>query len=101
MPPPLTTPRQIDDAVTHLIDIVQRGAHESTPWAKPSPCANPSWTKYCGEAVKHSRRMFRLYLATHNEEDWETYRLARNQKGKVIKAALRCGFRDFIEEAIN
>jgi anti-sigma factor RsiW len=45
--------------------------------------------------------MFRRYLATHSEEDWETYRLARNQKGKVIKAALRRGFRNFIEEAVD
>ena len=79
MPPQLATPRQIDDAVDHLINIVQRGVHESTPWARPSPLANPSWTKECGEAVKHSRRMFRQYLATHSEEDWETYKLARNQ----------------------
>ncbi|KAJ9480578.1 hypothetical protein VN97_g12974 [Penicillium thymicola] len=93
-PPQLTKPRQIDDAVDHLIDIVQRGVHESTPWARPSPLANPSWTKECGKAVKHSRRMFRQYLATHSEEDWGTYRLARNQKGKVIKAALRRGFRE-------
>ncbi|KAJ5212865.1 hypothetical protein N7449_000034 [Penicillium cf. viridicatum] len=58
MPPLLTTPRQIDDVVNHLIDIVQRGVHESTLWAKPSSHANPSWTKECGEAVKHSRRIF-------------------------------------------
>jgi exonuclease III len=101
LPPPLTTPRQIDDAVDHLIDIVRRGVHESTPWARPSPLANPSWTKECGEAVQHSRRMFRQYLATHSEEDWETYRLGRNQKGKVIKAALRRSFRSFIKEAVD
>ncbi|OQE08718.1 hypothetical protein PENFLA_c128G08495 [Penicillium flavigenum] len=100
-PPQLTTPRQIDDVVNHLIEIVQRGVQESTPWAKPSPHANPSWTKECGEAVKHSRRMFRKYIASHNEEDWQTYKLARNQKGKVIKAALRRGFRSFIEEAVD
>ncbi|KAJ5789980.1 uncharacterized protein N7518_006991 [Penicillium psychrosexuale] len=57
IPPPLTTPRQIDNAVDHLIDI----------------------TKEYREAIKHSR--------------------PRNQKGKVIKAALRHGFRNFIKEA--
>ena len=101
MPPQMTSPRQIDDAVDHLIETVQRGVQESTPWARPSAQANPSWTKECGEAVKHSRRMFRQYLATHSEGDWEIYRLARNQKGKVIKAALRRGFRSFIEEAVD
>ncbi|KAJ5804659.1 uncharacterized protein N7518_000962 [Penicillium psychrosexuale] len=62
----------------HLIDIVRRGIHESTLWARSSPYANLSWTKECGEAVKHSRHMFRQYLAIHSKEDWETYRLARN-----------------------
>jgi hypothetical protein len=84
----LDTPRQIDDVVNHLInDIVQRGVQESRPWANPSQQANPSWTKDCGEAVKDSRRMFRRYLATHSAEDWETYRLTRNQKGRIIKKA--------------
>jgi hypothetical protein len=32
-----STPRQIDNAVEQLIDIVQRGVEESTPWANPSP----------------------------------------------------------------
>jgi hypothetical protein len=97
----LDTPRQIDDVVNHLIDIVQRGVQESTPWANPSQQANPSWTKDCGEAVKDSRRMFRRYLATSSAEDWETYRLTRNQKGRIIKKALRKGFRTFIEDAVQ
>jgi hypothetical protein len=45
--------------------------------------------------------MFRRYLTTHSEEDWQIYKLARNQKGKVIKAALRRGFRSFIKEVVE
>jgi hypothetical protein len=99
--PNLSTPKHIDTAVEHLIDIVNRGVQESTPWAKASQFANASWTKDCGEAVKESRRQFRRYLATHSEDDWEAYRLARNQKGRIIKRALRKGFRKFIEEAVE
>ncbi|KAJ5876528.1 uncharacterized protein N7529_002112 [Penicillium soppii] len=97
----LDTPRQIDDAVEQLINIIQRGVEESTPWANPSPQANRSWTKECGEAVKESRRQFRRYRSTHSADDWETYRVARNQKGRIIKSALRKGFRKFIEEAVE
>ncbi|OQE03606.1 hypothetical protein PENSOL_c001G04636 [Penicillium solitum] len=57
MPPLLTTPRQIDDVVDYLIDIVRRGIHKSTPWARLSPHTNPSWTKECREAIKHSRHV--------------------------------------------
>jgi hypothetical protein len=28
--------REMDDTVGHLLDIVQRGVEESTPWARPS-----------------------------------------------------------------
>jgi hypothetical protein len=52
-------------------------------------------------AVKETRRLFRRYVATHNEEDWEVYKLARNQKGRIIKRALRSGFREFVKEAIG
>jgi ribonuclease HI len=97
----LTTPRQIDEAVEHFIDIINRAVEESTPWAKPSQYANPSFTRECRQAVKETRRLFRCYVATHSEEDWEVYKLARNQKGRVVKRALRAGFREFVKDAIN
>ncbi|KAJ6176718.1 hypothetical protein N7485_003632 [Penicillium canescens] len=97
----LATPRQIDEAVEHFIDIINRAVEESTPWARPSQYANPSFTGECREAVKETRRLFRRYIATHSEEDWEVYKLARNQKGRIIKRALRSGFREFVKEAIN
>jgi len=96
----LESPRQIDNAVDHLMDIVQRGVQESTPWANPSPRANPSWTKECGEAVLDARQAFRKYIATHYDNDWQVYKMARNQKGRIIKRALRHGFRSFIEDAV-
>jgi hypothetical protein len=43
----LSTPRQIDEAVEHFIDIINRALEESTPWARPSQYANPSFTCEC------------------------------------------------------
>ncbi|KAJ6020305.1 hypothetical protein N7499_003588 [Penicillium canescens] len=97
----LGTPQQIDTAVDHFMDVINRAVDESTPWARPSQYANPSFTGECREAVKETRRLFRRYIATHNEEDWEVYKLARNQKGRIIKRALRSGFREFVKEAIS
>lgn len=37
-------PRQVDDAVDYLMEVVQRGVQESTPWACPSRWANPGFT---------------------------------------------------------
>jgi endonuclease/exonuclease/phosphatase family metal-dependent hydrolase len=49
---------QIDAAVDQLVEIVQRGITESTPWAKPSAWANPSFTPECCEAIWDARRAF-------------------------------------------
>ncbi|OGE48027.1 hypothetical protein PENARI_c033G04144 [Penicillium arizonense] len=97
----LNTPQQIDTAVDHLIEIINRAVEESTPWARPSQYANPAFTSECRQAVKETRRLFRRYTATHSEEDWEIYKSARNEKGRVIKKALRTGFREFVKEAID
>ncbi|OGE50276.1 hypothetical protein PENARI_c017G00750 [Penicillium arizonense] len=40
-------------------------------------------------------------LPGHDEGDWEEYKPARNQKGRMIKEALRKGFREFVKEAIG
>jgi ribonuclease HI len=97
----LNTPQQIDAAADHFIEVINRAVEESTPWAKPSQYANPSFTGECRQAVKETRRLFRRYVATHSEEDWEVYKLARNQKGRVVKRALRAGFREFVKDAIS
>ncbi|OQD70292.1 hypothetical protein PENANT_c265G00793, partial [Penicillium antarcticum] len=97
----LDTPQQIDAAVDHLIEIINRGVEESTPWARPSQYANPSFTGECRQAIKETRRLYRRYMTSHDEEDWEVYKSARNEKGRVIKRTLRTGFREFVKEAIN
>lgn len=62
-------PREIDYAVDHLIDIIQQAAQESTPWARPSTWARQGWTSECTEAIRASRRQYRRYMRTHDEED--------------------------------
>lgn len=97
----LSTPRQIDEAVEHFMDIINRAVEESTPWARPSQYANPSFTGECRQAIKETRRLHRRYMTSHDEEDWEVYKSARNEKGRVIKRILRAGFREFVKEAID
>lgn len=67
--PETPSPSDIDNAVNHLLDIVQRAAQESTPWARPSTWARQGWTPECTEAVKTSRRLRRRYVRPHNDED--------------------------------
>ena len=93
--------RGIDDAVDHLLEIVQRAAQESTPWARPSTWARQGWTPECTEAIKISRRRYRRYIRTHDDEDWKEYTSARNMKGKVIKKAMKQGFRQWVRDTVD
>jgi hypothetical protein len=95
------TPHEIDYAVDHLLGIVQQAAQASTPWATPSAWARQGWTPECTEAISASRRQYRQYMRTHDEEDWDEYKLVRNAKGRVIKKALKQGFRQWVRDTID
>ncbi|KAJ6099229.1 hypothetical protein N7467_000764 [Penicillium canescens] len=91
----LSTPQQIHEAVEHFMEVINRAVEDSTLWA------NPTFTVECLEAIKATRRLFRPYTSSPDEDDWKEYKSARNQKGRVIKKALWIGFREFVKEAIN
>jgi hypothetical protein len=92
---------QINTAVDQLVEIVQRGVTESTPWAIPSAWANPGFTPECQEAIRASRRAFRRYTASRGEDEWQLYCLARNQKGRVINRALRKQYRARVRQVTD
>ncbi|KAJ5667634.1 hypothetical protein N7507_003498 [Penicillium longicatenatum] len=115
--PDLALPHQIDHAVEHLVDVIQQGVQQSTPWAHPSVWAKPGWTPECTHIIKQTRQAFRRWrksrrrLQTTQEEHTflhnecpdlhEDYRSCRSQKGKIIKKALRDGYRTWIKDTIK
>ncbi|KAJ5667630.1 hypothetical protein N7507_003494 [Penicillium longicatenatum] len=109
-------PRQIDDVVEHLVDNIQQGVQQSTPWARPSAWAKPGWTPECSHIIKETRQSFRRWKTARkrhqsnieNEHLYDTcldlheeYRTNRNKKGKTIKKALRDGYRSWIQDTIK
>ncbi|KAJ5901433.1 hypothetical protein N7504_007427 [Penicillium tannophilum] len=105
--PELSTPQRIDNVVEHLVDVVQQGVQQSTPWARPSTWAKPGWTPECTHIIKETRQAFRRWKKVRKrphldvEELHEEYRSCRNRKGKVIKKALQNGFRSWIQETVK
>ncbi|KAJ6133707.1 hypothetical protein N7523_000029 [Penicillium sp. IBT 18751x] len=91
-------PRWIDDATDYLMDVVQRGIQELTPWARPSQRANPGFTPEYRSAVKTTRRLRRKHTISQDEGDWQEYTKARNRKGKILKIASRTVYRKWIKE---
>jgi hypothetical protein len=80
---------QINATVNQLVKVVQQGITKSTPRAKPSAWANPSFTLECYKAIWDACRAFQRYMASHGKKEWQLYCRSRNQKGWVISQALR------------
>ncbi|KAI9037662.1 uncharacterized protein KD926_000148 [Aspergillus affinis] len=105
---PLQTKQHIELAIEYLIETVNQGIAASTPWAKPSKWANPSFNAECREMVKITRKFRRKYtesVITNGPTDpttglrWERYTKVRNRKGKVLAKALRQGHRSWVRKA--
>ncbi|KAI9034948.1 uncharacterized protein KD926_004996 [Aspergillus affinis] len=105
---PLQTKKHIELAMEYLIETVNQGIAASTPWAKPSKWANPSFNAECREMVKITRKFRREYtesVIANGSVDpttglrWEHYTKVRNRKGKVLAKALRQGHRSWVRKA--
>ncbi|KAI9036090.1 uncharacterized protein KD926_002467 [Aspergillus affinis] len=105
---PLQTKQHIELAIEYLIETINQGIAASTPWAKPSKWANPSFNVECREMVKITRKFRREYTESvimNGPTDpttglrWERYTKVRNRKGKVLAKALRQGYRSWIRKA--
>jgi hypothetical protein len=100
--PPLRNPRTVtalDRYVEELMDAVQSAATQATSKKRPSTQSKPGWTTACKEIQMEARRLKRQNSQLRTEESWEAYRIARNQKVRVIQKALRHGHREQVEKA--
>lgn len=57
------------------------------------------WNEECTAILQETKRLKRRYDLYRNEETWEAYRLARNQKSRTIKRTLCRMHRERVEKA--
>jgi hypothetical protein len=102
--PPLRCPKTklaLDRYVGEVAAAIQAAIDYSTPLKRRSPRARAGWTTECKEIQLKARRLKRQNSRLHTEESWEAYRIARNQKGRMIRRALLQGHRDQVERAMK
>ncbi|KAI9034942.1 uncharacterized protein KD926_005005 [Aspergillus affinis] len=58
---PLQIKQHIELAIEYFIETINQGIAASTPWAKPSKWANPSFNAECREMVKITRKFRHKY----------------------------------------
>ncbi|KEY74501.1 hypothetical protein S7711_10319, partial [Stachybotrys chartarum IBT 7711] len=100
--PPRRRPRTktaLDNYVEEIVAALTQAIDVSVPTSTPCSKAKAGWNEECSKMLAETKRLRRIYSATHTEEAWEAYRVARNKKGKTIKKALRKMHRDTIETA--
>jgi ribonuclease HI/exonuclease III len=102
--PTLRCPRSrhaLDRYVGEVTKAIQSAIERTTPLKRWSSRARAGWTSECKETQAEARRLKRRNARLHTDESWEAYRVARNQKGRVIRKALLQGHRNQVESAIK
>jgi YD repeat-containing protein len=91
----------LDRYVVEVTKAIQSAIKHATPLKRWSPRARAGWTSECKETQAEARRLKRRNARLHTDESWEAYRVARNQKGRVIRKALLQGHRHQVESAMK
>jgi ribonuclease HI len=89
----------IDIHVDSIINALHAGIDASTPWSNPSPRSIAGFGPECKDICRGVQQLRRRWQRTRFEDDYEAYRQARNNKGRLIQKTLRNTHRQRVEEA--
>jgi len=95
----VSTPDNLDKLTEQFVHTLQDAISASTPWNNPSPRSIPGFDKYCKQACSQTQQLRRKWQLSRLEEDWQEYKKARNQKGRLISKHLQQTHRSRVEEA--
>lgn len=89
----------IDEFVSTIVNALDAGIEASTPWSNPSPRSIVGFDQECKDICTEVQQRRRRWQRTRQDDDYEAYRQARNQKGRHIQKVLRDTHRQRVEEA--
>jgi ribonuclease HI len=89
----------LDNYTKGVAEAISKATAKVLPLTQHSPKAREWWDDTCAHAIAETKRLRRVSSRNGDEESWEAYRIARNQKTRIIKKALRQAHRDRVEEA--
>jgi hypothetical protein len=91
--PQLRNKESIDECVSSIINALKAGIEASTPWSKPSPRSIPGFDQECKDICGEVQQLRRRWQRTRDNEEYKTYRKARNGNGRHIRKTLRSTYR--------
>ena len=89
----------IDSRVSQIIRALEAGIEASTPWSNPSSRSIAGFNQECKDICTEVQQLRRRWQRTRRDEDFESYRQARNRKGRLIQKTLRNNHRQRVEES--
>jgi len=91
------TRQEIDVNIIAATKAIQEAVDLHVPWAKPSPRANPAWSKEVEELVKEARRA-RRKATSGNPWDIRRYHTLNNTKKRALRRGRSFAWRSFAAE---
>lgn len=98
-PQPTYTLEQTMKAMDQVNKALNQGIEESVPLLRMSKWSVPGFSEEGKEAIQLARRLRRIRQRTRGLEDFEAFRLARNQKARILNRAMRDTHRQRVEQA--
>ncbi len=80
---------------------MQMMIEEFVSWTMFSRYAKSFWNRDCDEITKETRRLRRIWFATHEQHDWSNYMKSIDRKHKIINKVKKLNFREEIEKAVD
>lgn len=99
-PAELTAPKQFENALTTLTQVIADTVEEKVPQVKPSPYAKRWWTKDLGQeqkAVHKMGRQVRDKIAQQNHPIHKEFFVARNKFSESIKKAKETHWNEWLD----
>ena len=96
---PTYTPEQIRTEMNQVNKALSQAIEDSVPYARPSKWSVSGFNEKGREAIQRARKLRRVWQRTRDLEDFEAFRLARNQKARILNRSMRDIHRQRVEQA--
>jgi hypothetical protein len=92
---------EIDDCVKEIQEFLQKIVNVFVFWAHFSRYVKSFWIKKCDEITKKTRRLRRIWSATHEQHNWTNYMKSNDRKQKIIQKIKKLSFRQKMKKIID
>jgi hypothetical protein len=92
---------EVDVYIEKIQSFLQKIIDAIVSWANLNRYVKFFWNKNCDEITNKTKRLRRIWFATHDQKNWKKYMQLNNRKQKIIQKVKRLSFRQKIKKVID